>query len=549
MEKPSIIIVDDDPSVLRDLQTSLEQYHKEYHLYFYISPKDALTAIAAHQHQNIAVLLVDTAMREMACEEFIRSAEQISPQSKKMLLSTFKEVDSTMEMFREINVDCYINKPFKPVEEKLYPPLNDLLQAWHQINSFAKDEVILVGHRWTPQVHQIKHFLSRHLLPYTTLDPESEEASELLKEHKIEGKHRVIIFFPDATYLIDPPLDVLAGKVGLNTSPKQRFYDLVIVGAGPAGLAAAVYSASEGLTTLVIDKEAPGGQAGWSTHIANYLGFPGGISGDELAKRAVTQATKFGAEFLNATLVKEIRSKRMYKIVVTEDNTEIHSHTLLISTGVCYRTLPAQGLDKFTGAGVYYSAVNTEATSCSGKDVYIVGGGNSAGQAALYMTNYARKVKVLVKEGHIRDYMSQYLVDEIEASPSIEILNDTLIEKAIGNHKLERLVLLNTKTQDRQEKEAEAVFVYIGAEPSTDWLPQELLRDEEGYILTGTDLLQQGHPLKSLPKDYHPGLLETSIPGIFAAGDVRHGAVKRVASAVGEGAIAVTLIHQYLSKV
>jgi thioredoxin reductase (NADPH) len=305
MKKPSIIVVDDNPAVLQSLETALEKYKRTYNLQFYPSPKEAIKAMEANRTQEVALLLVDTDMQEMDCEDFIEAAERIAPHAKKMLLSTFREATSTMNLFKKIHADCFINKPFEPVEEKFYPPLDDLLDAWQALNGFNKDEILVIGYRWSPNVHKVKNFLSRHLLPYRSIESNKKEAISLLRHLKLESTNQVVVIFPDKSYLVNPDLEALAERVGLNTAPKERFYDLIIVGGGPAGLAAAVYGASEGLSTLVIDKAAPGGQAGWSTHIANYLGFPGGISGDELAKRAVTQAYKFGAEFLSATNVVE----------------------------------------------------------------------------------------------------------------------------------------------------------------------------------------------------------------------------------------------------
>jgi thioredoxin reductase (NADPH) len=409
----------------------------------------------------------------------------------------------------------------------------------------------VVGNRWSPFSHQVKDFLARNQVPYQWLDIELEpEAQQLVSYAEVDGKAALpLVLLPDGSQLIQPSNLEIANQIGLKTQAERPFYDLAIIGGGPAGLAAAVYGASEGLSTVMLEREAPGGQAGSSSRIENYLGFPVGLSGADLARRAVTQARRFGVEILTPQEVASIRVVNPYRILTLVDGSEISCHALLVATGVSYRKLEVPGLDQFTGAGVYYGAAMTEAIACKGETVYIVGGANSAGQAALYFAKYAHEVVMLVRGDSLTKSMSQYLIDQVAATPNIKVQTRAVIEGVKGESNLEAITIANVDSGASETVPARSLFIFIGAMPRTDWLDGVVQRDDRGFVFTGPDLMRDGHRPQGWHLERSPFLLETSVPGIFAAGDVRHGSVKRVASGVGEGAIAVQFIHQYLSKV
>ncbi|MDQ3536286.1 MAG: FAD-dependent oxidoreductase [Bacteroidota bacterium] len=549
MAKPIIYIVHEDLSELQEIEGAMDVYKDNFHIKTAINPENLIQELQQKPDEEIALFLVEDDLKSMKGLHFFKEIKENFPDAKKVLLTQVRKKNETNNAFKEDNLDCYIIKPYKPVEEKLYPVLDDMLLKWKGSGDESEEEIKVVGPRWFPPVHKIMNFLSRNLFPYTFHDIEKDPSGwQLLKDNNIKTPTQVLVLFSDGTAMVNPEISDIASKAGLNLNPESQFYDLIIIGAGPAGLAASVYASSEGLSTLVIEKEAPGGQAGTSAHIANYLGFPGGISGEELSKRAIAQAEKFGVEILRASEVNDIKINKSYKSVILNNQILISSYCVLISTGVSYKTLKTQGFEKFNGAGIYYGAVNTEAPLCEGQDVFIIGGGNSAGQAAMYLSHFAKNVRILIIEESLETTMSHYLIEQIESTPNIEVHTTTEVKEAFGNKQLEKVRIHNNSTGETKEFTTSAIFIYIGAEPQTNWLPKEILRDEKGFIITGFDLIKNGEKPDSWKLNRFPGLLETSIPGIYAAGDIRFGSVKRVASAVGEGAMAVTMIHQYLNQ-
>lgn len=499
----------------------------------------------------VALFLVDQRMPGMTGVEFLEQAKPLFPDAKRALLTAYADTEAAIRAINKAHIDYYLQKPWDPPEERLYPVLDDLLDDWRVGYHPGFEGIRVVGHRWSPEAHGIKDFLARNQVPYTWLDVEAgTEARELLAQTGLpaDADKLPVILLPDAPPLVRPTLGELGAHVGLQTRAELPFYDLVIVGAGPAGLAAAVYGASEGLRTLMIEQEAPGGQAGQSSRIENYLGFPAGLSGADLTRRAVAQARKFGTEILTPLEVCGVRVDGPYRRIGLRDDTEINCHALMVASGVAYRKLDVPGVERLTGAGVYYGAAMTEAMSCWDMGVYIVGGGNSAGQAAMFFSQYASHVSILVRGEGLKATMSQYLIDQIGATPNVSVQAHTQIVEAHGASNLEQLTLLHSDTGVRETVPATALFIFIGAAPRTDWLEGVVQRDPYGFIPTGPDLLLDGKRPTGWPLDRDPYLLEASIPGIFVAGDVRAGSVKRVASGVGEGAIAVSFIHQYLSK-
>lgn len=552
MAKPVILAVDDDPQVLRAVARDLRQaYGDTYRIVRADSGLAALETLRELKLRNDAVALFvsDQRMPKMSGVEFLSEAMGIYPDAKRALLTAYADTEAAIKAINETKIHYYLMKPWDPPEEQLYPILNDLLDDWQAGYNPPFEGVRIVGHRWAPLSHQLRDFLARNQVPYRWLDVEGDGDAQFVLESTQASMHELpLVVFPDGSHLAKPtPLEV-AEKAGLSTQASTDFYDLIIVGAGPAGLASAVYGASEGLRVMLIDSSAPGGQAGTSSRIENYLGFPVGLSGGDLARRAVAQARKFGAEIIAPQQVAKLRLEDPYRIITLTEGSELSCHALVIATGVSYRKLNVPGMDQLTGAGVYYGASMSEAMSCRNEDVYIIGAGNSAGQAAMYLAKFAKRVFILVRGDNLGAKMSQYLVDQIEATDNISVMLNTEVNEVSGEERLETITLLDNQTDNTETVPASTLFIFIGASPHTDWLEGLVVRDKRGFVLTGTDLLRDG---KS-PKGFHqrmPFLLETSVPGIFAAGDVRHGSVKRVASAVGEGSIAVQFIHQYLAEV
>jgi thioredoxin reductase (NADPH) len=550
MAKPVLFAVDDDAEVLRAIERDLRRkYGEKFRILRATSGASALETMEQLKQRGdaVALLLVDQRMPQMTGVELLEKAAHLYPGAKKVLLTAYADTDAAIRAINTARVDYYLLKPWDPPEESLYPVLDDLLGDW--LASFRPpfEGIRVVGHRWSPASFDVRDFLARHQIPYQWLDVEtSEEAAKLLS--RVDGTPRLpVVFFPDGTSLPEPPRAELAERIGLKTRAETNFYDLVIVGGGPAGLAAAVYGASEGLRTLMIERDAPGGQAGTSSRIENYLGFPSGLSGADLARRAVTQASRFGVEILTPQEATGVRLADSYRIIRLADGGEVSCHALLVATGVSYRKLDVPGIDQLTGAGVYYGAAMTEAISCRDENVFIVGGANSAGQAAMYFARYARRVVMLVRGGSLNKGMSQYLVDQIEKTPAIEVRLHASVAAVHGEESLQGIDVRDAGTGAVETFPASALFIFIGAQPRTDWLEGVVQRDDRGFILSGPQLIREGGRRPAgWPLDRDPFLLETSVPGIFVAGDVRHGSIKRVASGVGEGSIAVSFIHEYL---
>lgn len=553
LAKPAFLTVDDDPEVLRAIERDLR---KEYGNRFRVLRADSGTAAlevlqkAKLRNLAVALLLVDQRMPHMSGVEFLEQAIEVFPDAKRVLLTAYADTDAAIRAINKVKIDHYILKPWDPPQDNLYPVLNDLLNDWLASFHPPSEGIRVIGSRWLPQSHQIKDFLARNQVPYQWLDIETESEAQRLVNYAECGTVQLpLVLFPDGSHLIKPTNAEIAQKIGLRTQAQLPFYDLIIVGAGPGGLAAAVYGASEGLSTMIIEQEAPGGQAGSSSRIENYLGFPVGLSGGDLARRAVTQARRFGVEILVPQEVTHIRVEDPYRIVTLADGSNLSCHALVIATGVSYRRLDVARIERLKGAGVYYGAANTEAIACRGEEVYIVGGANSAGQAAMYFSKYASKVTILVRGDSLDKYMSKYLIDQIEETQNIRVLLHSYIVDVKGETNLEGITIANTHTEEVQNVSATSLFIFIGAVPCTDWLSGLVERDERGFILTGPDLKGDRHRPYGWTLERDPFLLETNVPGIFAVGDVRYRSVKRVASAVGEGAIAVQFIHKYLSKV
>ena len=550
MARPVIITVDDDINVLRSVERDLRgKYGSEYRILRADSGASALQLVdeLKRRGEHVALFLVDQRMPEMSGVQFLEKAIEIYPESKRSLLTAYADTDAAIKAINDVKIDYYLLKPWDPPEEKLFPVLDDLLDDWHAAFRPPFEGIRVVGNGWAPAAHIVKEFLARNNVPYLWLDPEvSEEARTLISRPDGARAKLPALFFQDGECLETPTLIDVANKVGLQTTADSEFYDLAVVGAGPAGLAAAVYGASEGLKTIVIERSAAGGQAGMSSRIENYLGFPNGISGGELARRAVAQARRFGVEILTAQNVVEFDTTGPARVLKLEDGSEISARAVLVASGVSYRQLEAPGIEKLTGAGIYYGAAMTEGESVRGTDVYLVGGANSAGQAAMYFSRFAANVTMLVRGESLSATMSQYLIDQIGQTPNIRVWPHTVVTEAKGGDRLASLVL--NREGNAIEVDASALFVFIGATPYTEWLGKDVLRDSHGFILSGTDVTRRASEGNGWKLDRAPFLLETSVPGVFVAGDVRNGSVKRVASAVGEGCAAVMFVHQYLSN-
>lgn len=550
MPRPIILTVDDDINVLRSVERDLRsQYGSSYRVLRADSGSSALELLnqLKRRGDTVALFLVDQRMPQMSGVEMLEKAVKVFPTAKRALLTAYADTDAAIKAINDVQIDYYLLKPWDPPTEKLFPVIDDLLDEWHVHYKPPFDGIRVVGNGWSAEGHDIKDFLARNNIPYLWLDPEiSEEARTLVEREDGTTVHLPAMFFSDGECLERPSLLDVANKVGLQTTADRRFYDLTIIGAGPAGLAAAVYGASEGLKTIVIERSAAGGQAGMSSRIENYLGFPNGLSGQELARRAVTQARRFGVEILTAQDAVGFDGSGPAKIVKLGDGSEISSRAVLVSSGVSYRRFEAAGVEDLTGAGIYYGAAMTEGDSVRDKDVYMIGGANSAGQAAMYFSRFASTVTMLVRRDSLSSTMSRYLIDQIEQTPKIRVWTNTEVQEAKGEERLQNLVLNKSGTE--LEVEASALFVFIGATPYTEWLGDQVARDRHGFILSGPEVMRTQNKAGSWKLDRAPYLLESSNAGVFVAGDVRTGSVKRVASAVGEGSAAVMFIHQYLSN-
>ncbi|MFG5718993.1 FAD-dependent oxidoreductase [Streptomyces murinus] len=546
-----ILTVDDDPGVSRAVARDLRRrYGASYRIVRAESGPSALDALRELKLRGdlVAVILADYRMPQMNGIEFLEQALDVYPGARRVLLTAYADTDAAIDAINVVDLDHYLLKPWDPPEEKLYPVLDDLLTAWRASDHKPVPSTKVVGHRWSAPSSDVREFLARNQVPYRWYSVEEPEGQRLLAAAGQDGQRLPVVVTPDGSALVEPEAPELAARVGLATTPTADFYDLVVIGGGPAGLGAAVYGASEGLRTVLVERSATGGQAGQSSRIENYLGFPDGVSGAQLTDRARRQAGRFGAEILTAREVTALETGGAARVVRFADGTAIAAHSVILATGVQYRQLEAQGCTDLTGCGVYYGSALTEAAGCQGQDVYIVGGANSAGQAAMYLARGAKSVTLLVRGADLSASMSYYLIQQITEAPNIEVRCRTVVDAAHGSGHLEQLTLRHTGTGETERVDAQWMFVFIGAAPLTDWLGESVLRDERGFILAGPDLTPDGTPPAGWELDRPPYHLETSVPGVFVAGDARAESAKRVASAVGEGAMAVMLVHRYLEQ-
>ena len=553
MAKPIVMTIDDEPHVLNAIARDLQgRYQKDYQIVKASSGAEALETVQEFKRRNtpVSLFLVDQRMPAMSGIEFLAEAIKLYPESKRVLLTAYADTDAAIASINAIGLDYYLMKPWDPPEERLYPVLDDLLSDWSASVSVPYDGIRLAGTLWSPSSHNVKEFLARSQIPYKWLDIERDSEARELVEASAEGRTRLpVLFFQDGSTLVDPDLRTLADKVGLTTQAGQPFYDLIIIGAGPAGLAAGVYGASEGLRTVVIEKDVAGGQAGTSARIENYLGFPKGVSGADLMRRAATQVQRLGAEILTAQEVTGVRVEGPYKIVTLGDGTELRSHALLIATGVKVRELDVPGIEPFVGGSVYYGAATSEAVHYKGKKVFVIGGANSAGQGAMFLSRFASEVTILIRADTLKESMSQYLIDQIDDTENITLKTNTEVAEVAGSDRLESITTKNNSTGETETEPADAIFIFIGAVPHSDIVEGIVERTEAGFIPTGQDLIRDGRRPNNWQLRRDPFLLETSVPGIFAAGDVRDGVIRRVASAVGEGAVSLSFVHEYLETV
>ena len=552
MNKPVLMIVDDDPQVLAAVRRDLRSHYREnYTVMGASSGGDALEAMRELKSRgdSLAMIISDQRMPGMMGSEVLAKSRAIYPLARRVLLTAYSDIDAAVKAINEAHLDHYLSKPWDPPEERLFPAVDDLLDGWQAESLPEAKGLRLVGHQWSPQSHAIKDFLASNLIPYRWLDvTRDEDAQALLDAAGVDSSELPALFFDDGTPVLrNPDPRMVAERLGRPLTATFDLYDLAIVGAGPAGLAAAVYGASEGLRTVLLDRHAPGGQAGSSSRIENYLGFPAGISGSELTRRAIAQAQRLGAEFLAPLETTGLSIDGGYKRLTLSDGRELVTRTVLASTGMLYRQHPAPGIAELTGAGVYYGAATTEAAAFRERRVLVVGGGNSAGQAAMHLARYAREVEIIVRRDGLRETMSQYLIEQIEKTANIRVRIGSEVARVEGDGHVERVALTCLADGETTLEDADALFIFIGTSPRSDWLPAEVLRDAKGFVLTGRDLMAADDFGRTWKEQREPLLLETSVPGVFAAGDLRAGAMNRVASAVGEGSMVVRLAHEYLA--
>ncbi len=557
MKKPFILALDDDPSVMKAIERDLKsKFGGDYRVLASDSPNKALdlTRQIEARGDRIALFVVDQRMPQMSGTEFLRRAIQIAPAARRVLLTAYADSNAAIEAINTLKLNHYLTKPWEPPEEKLYPVLHDLLEDWNAANPASFDGSYVVGSRWSPDTHRLKDFLAKSQVPYRWAEPGNitdtriRAALEHAQTELTSTVDAVAVVFPDGTVLQKPTLDQVAEKLGLATLPQRDFYDVVIVGAGPAGLACALYCSTEGLKTILVEREAAGGQAGLSSRIENYLGFPSGLSGADLARRGVAQVRRFGTEVLAPADAVSLRIDGEYRVVKLSNGHELVAHSVVIAAGVQWRQLEIPGIADLTGAGVYYGASTTEAPACKDEDVFIVGGANSAGQAAVHFAEVARSVTLLVRADALSRSMSFYLDERIKKTSNISIVTRCEVAEAHGEGRLDSITIRHLDTNTSETRKASALFVFIGAEPHTEWLNGVVCRDSKGFVLTGANLSRDGKRPPGWHLDRDPFLLETNVPGVFAVGDVRDGAVRRVANSVGEGSVVLYFVRQYLAN-
>ena len=553
MNKPVILTIDDDPAVLGAIDRDLRhQYRHEYRVMKASSPSEGLeTAQAlAARHTPVAMFIVDQRMPEMSGIDLLREAMKLHPNSRRVLLTAYADTEVAIKGINEIGLDHYLMKPWDPPEMRLYPVIDDLLGEWRARTRPTFEGIRVLGSQWSPQSFAAKEFLSRNRVPYEWVDVDQDPAAHTLLESITHDVTKLpVILFPDGSNLVAPTTSALARKAGLQTQASQPFYDVIVVGGGPAGLANAVYAASEGLRTVLVESQAAGGQAGTSSMIENYLGFPAGVTGADLAQRATMQAKKFGAELLTGQEVVGLRREDPYRIVVLGDGTELSAYTVVITTGMSARTLEAPGVEALNGRGVYYGAAMTEAARVRDREITVVGGANSAGQGALFFSRYASRVTMLIRANDLLPMMSHYLVDRVRATPNVDVVCSVEVACVNGDGSLHSVVVKSVATGAERVIPCVAMFVFIGVKPHTDAFAGVLERDEQGFVITGADLPKEHGRPRGWTLERDPFMFETSIPGVFAAGDVRAGANRRVAAAVGEGSAAIYSVHRYLRTV
>jgi thioredoxin reductase (NADPH) len=551
MSRPVLMTVDDDPGVSRAVARDLRRhYGSEFRIVRAESGADALDALRelTLRGEPVAAILADYRMPEMNGIEFLEQAMDIAPHARRALLTAYADTDAAIRAINVVDVDHYLLKPWEPPDEKLYPVVDALIETWRAVGDPSTEETKVLGHRWSAASFAARDFLARNAVPYRWYNIEEPDGARLLAAAGASPDDVPVVITTDGRALVSPSEAEIAAAAGLTTIPAMDFYDLIVIGGGPAGLGSAVYGASEGLRTVLVERQATGGQAGQSSRIENYLGFPDGVSGAQLTDRARRQAAKFGAEVLSARDVVALEARGSARVVRFGDGSEIAAHSVVLATGVSYRSLNAPGVAELTGRGVYYGSAATEAPACAGTDVYIVGGANSAGQAAVFFSRHAKSVTLLVRGPSLEALMSYYLIRQLDEIDNVSVRTRTEVVEALGDEHLERLVLSSGETGEQETVDSGPMFIFIGAAPRTDWLDGVVVRDHRGFVRTGPDLLTEGKPPAGWPLPREPYYLESSVPGVFVAGDVRAESVKRVASAVGEGAMAVTLVHRYLEE-
>lgn len=549
MKKPYIIAIDDDLSVLRAVERDLKaKFSSYYRVLAADSPQKAIGIVRqlTSRGDQIALFLVDQRMPFMSGTEFLQEAIALQPEARRVLLTAYADSAAAIDAINKVKLNHYLMKPWEPPEQHLYPVLVDQLEDWQATNRLAFDGVYIVGTRWAPETHRLKDFLAKSQVPYRWIEPEGITDSRVLAALGDKPSALPVVILADGSVLVRPELSLIADKLGLSMVPKGGFYDVIVIGAGPAGLACALYCSTEGLRTVLIEREAAGGQAGLSSRIENYLGFPSGLSGADLARRGVAQVRRFGTEVLAPAEAVSLKVDGEYRTVKLSNGQELSAHSVVIAAGVQWRRLEVPGMERLTGAGIYYGAAITEASSCRNEDIYIVGGANSAGQAAVYFSEVARSVKMIVRGASLSKSMSHYLVDRIQNIPNVSVILNAEVIEVKGGDRLEEITVRHHDSEMTETLPAAALFIFIGAEPHTQWLDGIVCRDGKGFLVTGANLLQNQKRPAGWNLDRDPYLLETNVPGVFAVGDVRDGAVRRVANSVGEGSVVLYFIHQYL---